>query len=84
MVIIHIVRFNLLKIRRKWFKFIYFVSIIKNGLNSHTSFEFIKNGLVVPSVVPPEDADAVTYVPATPPPVPDHDRILPDAMYPVR
>jgi hypothetical protein len=28
----------------------------------------------------------VTYVPATtpPPPVPDHDRVLPDATYPVR
>jgi hypothetical protein len=40
----------------------------------------------VPSVVPPEDAMRVTYVPATPPlpPVPDHDRILPDATYPVR
>jgi hypothetical protein len=28
----------------------------------------------------------VTYVPATapPPPVPDHNRVLPDATYPVR
>jgi hypothetical protein len=26
----------------------------------------------------------LTYVPATPPPVPDHDRILPDATYPMR
>jgi hypothetical protein len=40
----------------------------------------------VPSVVPTEDADTVMYVPATPPtpPVPDHDRVLPDATYPVR
>jgi hypothetical protein len=64
MVIFHIIHFNLLKIRRKWFKFTYFVSIVKNGLNWHTSFQFIKIGLVVP----PEDADAGdvrAYYPAT-------------------
>jgi hypothetical protein len=40
----------------------------------------------VPSVVPPRMQTRVTYVPATPPPppVPDHDGILPDATYPVR
>jgi hypothetical protein len=33
----------------------------------------------------PRTRTRVTYVPATPPPplVPDHDRILPDATYPV-
>jgi hypothetical protein len=34
----------------------------------------------------PRTRTRVTYVPATapPPPVPDHDRVLPDATYPVR
>jgi hypothetical protein len=34
----------------------------------------------------PRTRTRVTYVPTTapPPPVPDHDRILPDATYPVR
>jgi hypothetical protein len=34
----------------------------------------------------PRTRTRVTYVPATPPPppVPAHDRIIPDAMYPVR
>jgi hypothetical protein len=34
----------------------------------------------------PRTRARVTYVPATapPPPVPDHDRVLPDATYPVR
>jgi hypothetical protein len=31
----------------------------------------------------PRTQTRVTYVPATPPPVPDHDRILPDVTYPV-
>jgi hypothetical protein len=39
----------------------------------------------VPSVVPPEDADAgdVRACYATPATSPDHDRILPDTTYPV-
>jgi hypothetical protein len=34
----------------------------------------------------PRTRTRVTYMPATapPPPVPDHDRVLPDATYPVR
>jgi hypothetical protein len=34
----------------------------------------------------PRTRTRVTYVPATPPPppAPDHDRVLPDATYPVR
>jgi hypothetical protein len=34
----------------------------------------------------PRTRKRVTYMPATapPPPVPDHDRVLPDATYPVR
>jgi hypothetical protein len=34
----------------------------------------------------PRTQTRVTYVPATPPPppVPDHDRVVPDATYPVR
>jgi hypothetical protein len=32
----------------------------------------------------PRTRTRVTYVPATPPPAPDHDRILLDTTYPVR
>jgi hypothetical protein len=54
----------------------------RKGVPAATSFV----DKLQPYVAEWASATQVTYVPATPPPppVPDHDRILPDAMYPVR